>query len=383
MRVALGDVCTPRSSVVDPTLPHHRDLPHVAPDSIERDSGRLLSVRSAAEDRVTSGKYRFRPGDVLYSKIRPNLNKVALVDFAGLCSADMYALDVDRSRATAGFLAHLLRSSQFLGYATALSSRANIPKLNRGQLATFEFELPTIDRQRYIAAVLDRADTLRTKRRAVLACFPLLTDEVFDAMFGDPIAGAGRSTVADAADVQIGPFGSLLHREDYVADGVPLVNPMHIVDGTIRPDPEFSVTAEKAATLSTYRLHAGDVVLGRRGEMGRCAVAGVVHEGFVCGTGSLIVRPRDGVVPTYLQAALAHPRTRRALQDRALGATLPNLNASIVTRLPLLLPPRGRQQEFASRMQRLGRQRAAVQSALAVDDELFSSLQARAFDGRL
>src|SRR4051794_10544667 len=119
MKVNLGEICTARSSLVDPTTREYKDLPHIAPDSIERDTGRLLDFRSASEDGVTSGKYRFDTGDVLYSKIRPYLNKVLVAGFSGLCSADMYALVVDRKRATPQFVACLLRSRDFLGYSNS------------------------------------------------------------------------------------------------------------------------------------------------------------------------------------------------------------------------------------------------------------------------
>lgn len=182
----LGDVCTVRSSLVDPTRPEFARLPHIAPDSIEKGSGRLLGYRTAGEDGVTSGKYRFEAGDVLYSKIRPNLNKVAFVDLAGVCSADMYALDVDRNLAIPEYIAYALRSQDFLDYATSLSNRANIPKLNREQLLRFDIRLPSLPEQRRIAAILNHADDLRSKRRQVLTYLDSLSQSIFHDMFGDP-----------------------------------------------------------------------------------------------------------------------------------------------------------------------------------------------------
>jgi hypothetical protein len=132
--VELGEVASIRSSLVDPTDDLFGHLPHIAPDNVERDTGRLLGFTSVREAGVKSGKYRFESGDVLYSKIRPNLNKVALVGFEGLCSADMYPLSVDPTKLVNAYLAHLLRSPRFLSYAVRLSNRANIPKLNREQL---------------------------------------------------------------------------------------------------------------------------------------------------------------------------------------------------------------------------------------------------------
>ena len=110
-------------------------------------------------------------------------------------------------------------------------------------------------------------------------------------MFGDPVINEKEwrtVPLSDVAEVRIGPFGSLLHKEDYIEGGHALVNPSHIIDGKIIPDEELTITDEKYAALSAYKLEIGDVVLGRRGEMGRCAV--VNNDGFLCGTGSMIIR---------------------------------------------------------------------------------------------
>ena len=242
---------------------------------------------------------------------------------------------------------------------------------------------PPLVEQRRVAVILDQADAVRSYRGRVLTHLGTLENSLFVDIFGDPVGGAGGTTVDDAADIQIGPFGSLLHSADYVVGGVPLINPMHILDGVIRPDHAFSVRVAKAESLATYRLNAGDVVLGRRGEMGRCAVVGESQEGFLCGTGALIVRPRSGVSSSYLRAALSHHRTRAALQDRSIGSTLPNLNATIVKRLPMLIPPTLLQEDFETKLRGVRGQRARAKRAFEADEELFVSVQYRAFRGEL
>jgi type I restriction enzyme S subunit len=137
--------------------------------------GSIAGWRTVAEDGVTSGKYRFQAGDVLYSKIRPNLNKVATAPFSGLCSADMYALVPRASVATAPYLEHVLRTPAFLGYADRLSNRANIPKLNRKQLESYVAPLPPIALQDDFAR---RIDAVRSTRQSVEAA-----QVVDDAMF--------------------------------------------------------------------------------------------------------------------------------------------------------------------------------------------------------
>jgi type I restriction enzyme, S subunit len=164
--------------------------------------------------------------------------------------------------------------------------------------------------------------------------------------------------LGEVTEVRIGPFGSLLHKEDYVADGVPLVNPMHIEDGSILPDPRHTVAAEKASQLANYRLKEGDVILGRRGEMGRCAVVDTTSNGYLCGTGSLIVRPGPSLYSKFLTHLLSSPDMVRTLERESLGTTMPNLNQEIVANIQLPLPPLDEQRRIAAILDRADTLRA-------------------------
>ncbi|WP_237204909.1 restriction endonuclease subunit S [Rothia nasimurium] len=139
--VKLGDIVEIRSGLVDPTLPEYQDLPHIGPDSIVSGRDEIRGWRTAAEDGVKSGKFLFKKGDILYSKIRPNLNKVAIAQFDGLCSADMYPLIVNNNLVGSKYLQMALSSERFIAYASSLSNRANIPKLNKKQLLSFQLKI--------------------------------------------------------------------------------------------------------------------------------------------------------------------------------------------------------------------------------------------------
>jgi len=131
------------AKLVDPTLPAYRDLPHINGNVIESGTCRLLPCNTAAEDGMTSGKYLFAPGNVLYSKIRPYLRKATTVGFTGLCSADMYPLAVTYERLAPRFLMWSLVALPFTAYAVDHSGRARMPKLNRSQLFSYPFPLPS------------------------------------------------------------------------------------------------------------------------------------------------------------------------------------------------------------------------------------------------
>jgi type I restriction enzyme, S subunit len=159
------------SNLVDPgKFPSE---PHIAPDNIEKVTGRLLAFRTIGEDGVTSGKHRFRAGQILYSKIRPNLSKVVTVDFAGLCSADMYPIDpwIDR-----GYLFRYMLSLPFIKQVTSDDNRLAMPKVNQEQLSAVLVPVPPLAEQRRIVArveelmdLLERLEAARTKREATRA----------------------------------------------------------------------------------------------------------------------------------------------------------------------------------------------------------------------
>jgi type I restriction enzyme S subunit len=256
----------------------------------------------------------------------------------------------------------------------------NIANLDIGRCLKLPLPLPPLVEQRRVAAILDQADALRTKRRAALAQLDALAESIFIDMFGDPATNPKGWPIIPlrdcAKEIQIGPFGSLLHESDYVRGGVPLVNPKHIKNGIIDADPDESVVPRKLAKLNAYVLHAGDVVMGRRGEMGRCAVVRQQDAGFLCGTGSLFIRPDPLVLaPIYVAAWLSAPSTRRQLERAALGATLPNLNRSIVASLAIPLPPLGLQVSFGKTRDRQDALTASGRSALRLVDDLIASIQ--------
>jgi len=162
--------------------------------------------------------------------------------------------------------------------------------------------------------------------------------------------GWHRTTLATVAQLKTGPFGSALHKSDYVGDGTPLINPSHIKHGKLQPDSAVSIDVRALERLSEYRLQAGDVVMGRRGEMGRCAVVPSPAAGWVCGTGSVIVRPTPAILPNFLQRLLSSPGAVQRLNGESVGSTMVNLNQGVLLGLPVALPPLLEQQRIADKL---------------------------------
>ncbi|CBZ02559.1 restriction endonuclease subunit S [Clostridium botulinum] len=139
----------------------YKDYPHIGIECIEKNTGRILEYKLVKNSDLKSGKYIFDNRHIIYSKIRPNLNKVALPSFAGVCSADSYPLLCNEKITTRSYLGYVLRSEFFLSYILAFSGRTNIPKVNKEQLRGFKMPTPPINLQNQFADFVKQVDKLK------------------------------------------------------------------------------------------------------------------------------------------------------------------------------------------------------------------------------
>lgn len=159
---SLGEIVAIASGQVDPKEPPYCDSPQIGSENIESNTGKLVNVKSAGDKGVISGNYAFDENDVLYSKIRPALNKVAAPAFKGICSADIYPIRPVNGGLLRSYLLYLLLSKEFLEYAILNSERGKIPKINRAGLLSYVALIPSPPEQQRIASCLNNLDTLIT-----------------------------------------------------------------------------------------------------------------------------------------------------------------------------------------------------------------------------
>ncbi len=151
-----------------------------------------------------------------------------------------------------------------------------------------------------------------------------------------------------AVAVSTGPFGSILHKSDYVEDGVPLVNPINIVGERIVPDQAKLISEVTKQRLTNYVLKEGDVVVARRGEIGRCAVIGPDEKGWVCGTGSFFIRPLPAINSQFLAHLIRSDAYRERLEQLSTGTTMKNLSNTSLGDLSISVPSLSEQQRIVS-----------------------------------
>ncbi len=304
-------------------------------------------------------------GDTIVSTVRTYLRAVLPIrdDASDLIASTGFAVLSPGAGIDSRFLSWYAQSDPFIEEVVARSVGVSYPAIAPSELAQFPVPTPALAEQRAIADFLDaetaRIDALIAKKRQLVERLNqrlsveherlvLGQDQVQESSANGSFYGATawpETTLRHLdCEVQTGPFGSQLHADDYVKDGWPVVNPSNIVGGQIIALPEVSVNDETRIRLARHLLKPGDIVFGRRGEMGRAGLVREHEAGWLCGTGSLRLRlVGDRLLPEYLKLLLETGASRRYFQLSSVGSTMENLNTEILLAMPILVPPIGEQ----------------------------------------
>lgn len=243
--------------------------------------------------------------------------------------------------------------------------------------------IPSCEKQLSIVSELDKINELIRLKKEQLKDYDNLAQSIFYEMFGDPVVnekGWEVKKLGEVAMIKTGPFGSMLHKEDYITGGIPLINPMHIQNFKAVPDKDFTISKEKAAELCNYHLKINDVIFARRGDIGRCAVISDKEAGYLCGTGSLFVRFERKLSSIYTMYVVRTTSFIKELVSKAKGATMLNLNSSTMENLRFPIPPLPLQQLFAQRIELIEQQKAEIQSTIQDLETLLASRMQYWFD---
>ncbi len=201
-----GDVVEIESDLVDPaTAP---DAPHIAPNHIESWTGQLLPYTTVSIDGVTSPKHRFRPGQILYSKIRPYLAKAVLVDFSGLCSADMYPLTTELD---VRFLHRWILTDSFTSRVAQDQGRTVLPKVNQAALVKVPVPVPPLNEQKRIVAKIEELTARSRRAKEALDAVPPLLDKLRQSILAAAFRGdltadwRAKNPNVEPADLGVNP----------------------------------------------------------------------------------------------------------------------------------------------------------------------------------
>ncbi|MGJ3191789.1 restriction endonuclease subunit S [Paenarthrobacter sp. FR1] len=267
---------------------------------------------------------------------------------------------------------------------------ATVKHLSAKSIKSIRIPLPPIAEQQRIAAILDKADELRAKRRQAIAHLDALTHSIFHSMFGSPSPTSAELAIEDLAAspkgaIRTGPFGSQLLTSEFTDDGVAVLGIDNAVTNTFAWAQRRYISEEKYDQLRRYRVWPGDLLITIMGTLGRCAVVPrdvpkAINTKHLC----CITLNRDLVVPEWLHAYFLQSETARSyLRQTTKGAIMGGLNMGIIKNMPVSVPPLALQQTFANRVAAVERLNETHRKHLAELDALFASLQSRAFKGEL
>ncbi len=307
-----------------------------------------------------------------------------------------FVLTIRAKHVLSKYLFYYLRlqflTGKFMGESTQTTNIANI---NTKILGNYALALPPCPEQ---IRIVERIEKLFNQLEEAKAKIQSVRDGfegrkaaiLYRAFTGELIGIKNKGTVpleniVDA--IKIGPFGSALHKKDYISDGVPVINPKHICAQKIISEDKVSITIEKAKELQSYKLQENDIVMGRRGEMGRSAPVTKREAGWLCGTGSLIIRLKKGYIASFYSQIIASHSAVQYLEEHSVGSTMKNLNEKVIKSLPVPNYTIKQQKEIINVLdQILSREQQAkriTEIILTQMETLKKSILAQAFRGQL
>lgn len=364
-------------------------LPHVAPNHIESVTGRLQGVTTVAEDEVISPKQRFHPGQVLFSKIRPYLRKATVVDFEGVCSADMYPLWPSQA-ISRDYLFRWLVSEDFRDEALSYQGRTLLPKINQDGLNATRLPVPPLPEQRRIVAKLDRLSArsraardhlARTAKLAVRAKQAILATALTDFSEFGPLGDLAR-------DIRYGTA----RKCDYEGGPTPVLRIPNVAAGRI-DSADLKRASFEPREVRTLALEVGDLLIIRSNGsvdlVGRSAVVGDEHAGYLYA--GYLIRVRldlDRALPEFVQLVLSSSRTRRLVEGLAKSTSgVNNINSKQLAGIPIPRATVPEQRELVRHVgaafARIDRLTAEAARAANLLDRLDERLLAKAFRGEL
>lgn len=360
-------------------------------DQIEPNTGKV--IERVIIDRTLLGPSvaQFDSQTILYSKLRPYLNKVVIADQPGFSTTELVHLRCDKAKVFPEYLAHYLRSEKFVRFASNVVAGAKMPRMVMSEFWSHEAPLPALPEQRRIAAILDKAEALRAKRRAALAKLDQLAQSIFLEMFGDPATNPDRfelvelSTACNSTDdIKCGPFGTQLSKSEFRETGIPLWGIKNVNARFEIPAFEF-VSKGTANRLEQYSIIPGDIVMTRKGTIGNCSVYPLPFPSGIMHSDLLRIRTSASICdPIFLSHQLHYSKNiEKQIALISGGAIMPGINVTKLKSLKIILPDINLQRIFSNRISRIESLKVAHRASLTKLDALFASLQHRAFRGEL
>jgi len=353
-------------------------------------SARFLTSQKAAALRCTY----LQPGDLMIARMPDPIGRSCIFPGAEqpcVTVVDVCILRPDKRRADPRWLLHALNSPQFRFQVERFTTGTTRKRISRKNLSSLSLQLPPLDDQRRIAAILDKADGIRRKRREAIAMTEELLRSTFLEMFGDPVTNPKAFDVQRLSGLvtEVKSGWSAKGEDRPYGDGeLGVLKVSAVTSGSYKPE-EHKAVAEAAITKELVVPAHGDLLFSRANTKDLVAATCIVERAdqrvFLPDKLWRITTKRSCVLPEYLLYVFKHERFRNGLRSKATGTSgsMLNISKAKVLETGVPVPPLVQQEQFASVFWKsLEVKRKLMEGAESADD-LFHSLVQRAFAGEL
>lgn len=352
-------------------------------------SSRYLTEATACRLNCTF----LQQGDILIARLPDPLGRACIFPLNGkfITAVDIAIVRIKDCAYNPRYVMYMVNSPQFRKEISRYESGTTRKRISRKNLDKIQFNVPDLPTQEHIVSKIEELFSRLDASVAELQTAKEKLKVYRQAVLKKAFASAMQTGVVEISeivdDIRIGPFGTALHKADYISGGIPVINPQHISGLSINANTKVTISREKATELSPYRLEENDIIMGRRGEMGRVAPVTNAEVGWICGTGSIIFRLKPEYDSFFYAQILSAPDIVHYLEDNATGTTMKNLNENIVKHIPVPKITREMQKDIFSNLEAQTSVCDSIEQTIDISlrqaEALRQSILKQAFEGAL
>ena len=332
-------------------------------DMVEQQTGRVVEYNFVDEDGLNASITQFDTENVLYSKLRPNLNKVVLPERNGFCTSELLPLRPDARKLDRSYLAVFLRSDGFVNWAVSKTAGAKMPRLGTKDLLNANIPLPEIKEQKAIAEKFEKLEELIFLRKQQIVKLDELVKARFVEMFGESEYPCNSliSLITEGAGLS---YGIVQPGDDGTGD-MGVLRPVDFADGKIKTDSIKYIDRSLGDGFKKTELNGNELLITVRGTTGITALTDSRFKGMNVTRGIAVIRYDEKKIdPIYLNEYLKMEESQQYIKEHTRGATLQQINLSDLRDLKVMVPPLLLQQAFSTFVERVNQQKQTVQQSL-------------------
>lgn len=375
-KVRLGDIV----KIEKASMPSGNNVWVLNLDAVEKGTGKVIVKNRMKADSAGTSTVAFTADAVLYSKLRPNLNKVVVADEPGLATSEMLPLIVNPEVLDRRYFAYLLRSNSFVNLAVSSTAGSKMPRMNKKTLLNAVFPIPSLELQHQRIDLLSSIEKARTKAELLIQQLDTLVKSRFIEMFGDPVEENrwARITLASLC-TKLGsgatPRGG---KAAYKTSGIPLIRSMNVHNGYFESKDLAYIDEIQAKKLDNVTLHKGDVLLNITGaSVARsCLLPDYLAGGRVNQHVSIVRCDPNRMLPRVLNSIFTSDSYQRFLLEhsRMAGATREAITKDDLETMTVPLPPLSLQYKFAAFVAQVDKSRFVAQQQIEKLQMLYDSI---------